>query len=110
MKIILKMNMKNKFYNKVQKIIPGGSQLLSKKPELFSPKNWPGFSLHTKSIQSCILYDSSRLYDSRNFQFFQFFTRSHSIIHSRVEVEIDRVRKRSNFKKKLVTILVCKRS
>ena len=38
MKIILKMNMKNKFYNKVQKIIPGGSQLLSKKPELFSPK------------------------------------------------------------------------
>ena len=50
MKIILKMNMKNKFYNKVQKIIPGGSQLLSKKPELFSPKNWPGFYNKAKGV------------------------------------------------------------
>ncbi|MCK5504520.1 MAG: aminotransferase class III, partial [Thermodesulfovibrionia bacterium] len=34
-------------YNKAKEIIPGGTQLLSKRPELFLPEQWPAY------YQSC---------------------------------------------------------
>ena len=32
-----------KLYKKAKKIIPGGTMLLSKRPEMFLPENWPSF-------------------------------------------------------------------
>jgi len=32
-----------KLYNKAKKIIPGGTMLLSKRPEMFLPDNWPSY-------------------------------------------------------------------
>ena len=31
----------NSYYKKAKKIIPGGTQLLSKRPEMFAPDIWP---------------------------------------------------------------------
>ena len=32
-----------KLYNEAKKIIPGGTQLLSKRPEMFLPELWPAY-------------------------------------------------------------------
>ena len=32
-----------KLYKKAKKIIPGGNQLLSKRPEMFLPDQWPSY-------------------------------------------------------------------
>ena len=37
------MNSGVKLYNKAKELIPGGTQLLSKRPELFLPDNWPSY-------------------------------------------------------------------
>lgn len=37
------MNTTQQYYNKAKKIIPGGTQLLSKRPELFLPDHWPAY-------------------------------------------------------------------
>lgn len=37
------MNSGAKLYNKAKQLIPGGTQLLSKRPELFLPDNWPAY-------------------------------------------------------------------
>ena len=32
-----------KLYRRAKKLIPGGTQLLSKRPELFAPSLWPAY-------------------------------------------------------------------
>ena len=32
-----------KLYNKAKTMIPGGTQLLSKRPEMFAPNLWPAY-------------------------------------------------------------------
>ena len=39
-----------KLYKKAQKIIPGGTMLLSKKPEMFAPEIWPAYFSKAKGI------------------------------------------------------------
>ena len=38
-------------YNKAKKLIPGGTQLLSKRPEMFAPDIWPSL-FESKGLQS----------------------------------------------------------
>jgi glutamate-1-semialdehyde 2,1-aminomutase len=38
-------------YKKAKKIIPGGTMLLSKRPELFLPENWPSYFSKAKGCQ-----------------------------------------------------------
>lgn len=38
-------------WNKAKKIIPGGTQLLSKRPELFLPEHWPSYFKKAKGIE-----------------------------------------------------------
>ena len=43
-----------KLYNKAKKIIPGGTMLLSKRPEMFLPNNWPSYFSKSKG---CMVWD-----------------------------------------------------
>ncbi|KPK36761.1 MAG: aminotransferase class III [Nitrospira bacterium SG8_35_1] len=38
-------------YEKAKKIIPGGTQLLSKRPEIFLPDQWPAYYSHCKGVE-----------------------------------------------------------
>ena len=38
-------------YQKAKKLIPGGTQLLSKRPEMFHPKLWPAYYSRAKGIE-----------------------------------------------------------
>ena len=38
-------------YNKAKKLIPGGTQLLSKRPEMFLPEEWPSYYSKCKGIE-----------------------------------------------------------
>ena len=38
-------------YNKAKQIIPGGTQLLSKRPEMFLPEGWPAYYSKAKGIE-----------------------------------------------------------
>jgi glutamate-1-semialdehyde 2,1-aminomutase len=40
-----------KLYQKAKKIIPGGTMLLSKRPEMFLPDNWPAYYSKTKGCE-----------------------------------------------------------
>jgi glutamate-1-semialdehyde 2,1-aminomutase len=40
-----------KLYNKAKKIIPGGTQLLSKRPEMFAPDIWPAYYSKAKGCR-----------------------------------------------------------
>lgn len=40
----------NKIFYEAKKIIPGGTQLFSKKPELFAPGVWPGYYSKAKGV------------------------------------------------------------
>jgi len=44
------MTKSNKLWKRAKKIIPGGNMLLSKRPELFHPKNWPAYYSKAKGI------------------------------------------------------------
>ena len=44
------MTKSNKLWKRAKKIIPGGNMLLSKRPELFHPKNWPAYFTKAKGI------------------------------------------------------------
>ncbi|MFA4941298.1 MAG: aminotransferase class III-fold pyridoxal phosphate-dependent enzyme [Patescibacteria group bacterium] len=46
-----KINSGVKFWNKAKKIIPGGSQLLSKRSEMFLPNQWPSYYKKAKGIE-----------------------------------------------------------
>ena len=43
-----------KLYKKAKKIIPGGTMLLSKRPEMFLPNNWPSYFSKSKG---CYVWD-----------------------------------------------------
>ncbi len=43
-----------KLYSKAKKLIPGGTQLLSKRPEMFAPDLWPAYYSKAKG---CIVWD-----------------------------------------------------
>lgn len=45
-------------YKKAKKIIPGGTMLLSKRPELFLPENWPSYFSKAKGCQVWDLDDN----------------------------------------------------
>jgi len=38
-------------YKKAKKLIPGGTQLLSKRPEMFLPDNWPSYYSKAKGVE-----------------------------------------------------------
>ena len=62
----MKKNFKgNELYKKTSKIIPGGVQLLSKRPEIFLPDQWPSYY---KSAKGCeiVTYDDIKLFDFTN--------------------------------------------
>jgi glutamate-1-semialdehyde aminotransferase len=51
-----------KLYEKAKKLIPGGTQLLSKRPEMFLPENWPAYYSKAKGCEVWDL-DGNRYYD-----------------------------------------------
>ena len=61
-----KMNNRNKIgialWNKAKKIIPGGSQLLSKRSEMFLPEQWPSYYKKAKGIEIWDL-DGNKYFD-----------------------------------------------
>jgi glutamate-1-semialdehyde aminotransferase len=48
------MNKGQDLYKKAKKIIPGGTMLLSKRPEMFIPENWPSYFSKSKG---CFVWD-----------------------------------------------------
>ena len=48
------MNSGSVLYKKAKTIIPGGTQLLSKRPEMFLPDNWPSY--YEKAV-GCQIWD-----------------------------------------------------
>ena len=49
-------------YNKAKKIIPGGTQLLSKRPEMWAPDIWPSYYSKAKGCEVWDL-DGKHYYD-----------------------------------------------
>lgn len=45
------MGKSQELYNKAKKIIPGGTQLLSKRPEMFLPDQWPAYYSRAKGCR-----------------------------------------------------------
>ena len=56
------MNKTQELYKKAKKIIPGGSQLLSKQPEMLAPDVWPGYFSRAKGCEVWDL-DNKHYYD-----------------------------------------------
>ena len=44
------MNIGQDLYRKAKKLIPGGTQLLSKRPEMFLPEQWPSYYAHAQGV------------------------------------------------------------
>ena len=38
-------------YKKAKSMIPGGNMLLSKRPEMFLPENWPSYFSRSKDVK-----------------------------------------------------------
>ncbi len=51
-----------KLYQKAKKIIPGGTMLLSKRPEMFLPNSWPSYFSRSKGCEVWDL-DNKKYYD-----------------------------------------------
>src|SRR3989339_696098 len=45
------MGISQELYKKAKKIIPGGTQLLSKRPEMFLPEQWPSYFKKAKGVE-----------------------------------------------------------
>lgn len=58
----MKLKKSKYLYKKAKKIIPGGTMLLSKKPELFLPNGWPTYFKKTKGCEVWDL-DNNKFYD-----------------------------------------------
>ena len=56
------MNTGQELYLKAKKIIPGGTMLLSKRPEMFLPNNWPSYFSKAKGCSVWDL-DENKYYD-----------------------------------------------
>ena len=52
------MNSGAKLYKRAKKIIPGGNMLLSKRPEMFLPENWPAYFQKTSGCKVWDLDDN----------------------------------------------------
>jgi len=50
-KEIVKLRTGQKLYLRAKKIIPGGNMLLSKRPEMFLPENWPAYFSKSKGCK-----------------------------------------------------------
>ncbi|MFC1748542.1 aminotransferase class III-fold pyridoxal phosphate-dependent enzyme [Pseudomonadota bacterium] len=50
----IKVGKGQKLYERAKKIIPGGTQLLSKRPEMFLPEQWPAYY---KKARGCEIWD-----------------------------------------------------
>lgn len=48
---ILNMNTGQNLYKRAKEIIPGGNQLLSKRPEMFLPEKWPAYYKKAKGVE-----------------------------------------------------------
>jgi len=46
----LNINISQDLYKKAKKIMPGGTQLLSKRPEMFAPGQWPAYYKTAKGV------------------------------------------------------------
>ena len=51
-----------KLYKKAKKLIPGGTMLLSKRPEMFLPENWPSYFSKAKGCEVWDL-DNNKYFD-----------------------------------------------
>ena len=49
-----KINAGQKLWKRAKKVIPGGNMLLSKRPEMFLPNNWPAYF---KKSKACFVWD-----------------------------------------------------
>jgi len=58
-----RMGTGQKLYSRAKKIIPGGSMLLSKRPEMFLPDNWPAYFKKAKGCEVWDL-DDKKYYDT----------------------------------------------
>jgi len=56
------MNKTQELYKKAKKLIPGGTQLLSKRPEMFAPSIWPGYFSRAEGCEVWDL-DGKHYYD-----------------------------------------------
>ena len=56
------MNKGQKLYLKAKKLIPGGTMLLSKRPEMYLPDLWPAYFSRAKGCQVWDL-DGKKFYD-----------------------------------------------
>jgi glutamate-1-semialdehyde 2,1-aminomutase len=55
-----------RLYARARKLIPGGTQLLSKRPEMFLPEQWPAYYSRAKGVETWDL-DSNRYVDVSHF-------------------------------------------
>ena len=56
------MSISQEFYHHAKKLIPGGTQLLSKRPEQFCPEQWPNYAVKAKGCEVWDL-DGKHYYD-----------------------------------------------
>ncbi len=56
------MNQTQKLYKRARGRIPGGTQLLSKRPEMFAPDQWPGYYSRAKGVETWDL-DGKKYFD-----------------------------------------------
>ena len=61
----MKLNLGKALYKKSSKVIPGGVQLLSKRPEIFLPDLWPSYYKKAKGCEITDL-DNNNFYDFTN--------------------------------------------
>ncbi len=55
---IKEKNLSQKTYSEAKKLIPGGTQLLSKRPEMFLPNEWPSYYKTAKGVEVTDLDDN----------------------------------------------------
>ena len=63
----LKKNKGVKLYNYAKKLIPGGTQLLSKRPEMFAPNLWPAYYSKAKGSKIWDLFPAMSFLENLNF-------------------------------------------
>jgi glutamate-1-semialdehyde 2,1-aminomutase len=52
MPVRIKMNRTQELYQHARRRIPGGTQLLSKRPEMFAPEQWPAYFSKAKGVET----------------------------------------------------------
>ena len=56
------MSKSQELYTRAKQLIPGGVQLLSKRPEMFTPDQWPNYAVRAKGCEVWDL-DGNKYYD-----------------------------------------------